>query len=164
MGCDNNMSKLKGQFFRLYVEIDSVFTLLAALRSTTMTLNNEAVDVTDKDGSLWKTLLQGAGVESISIKASGICNNSASFAFIRSSVITGAFINAKLESNLNEIYTSAFKITSMESSGEYNKEEIFSLTLDSSNSTVRTISVFRLLEDGGYRLLEDGSRRLLEAA
>ena len=52
----------------------------------------------------------------------------------------------------------------MESSGDYNKEEIFSLTLDSSAQTVRTISDFRLLEDGGYRLLEDGSRRLLEAA
>ena len=164
MGCDNNMSKLKGQFFRLYVEIDSTFTLLAALRSTTMTLNNEAVDVTDKDGSLWKTLLEGAGVESISIKASGICNNSASFLFIRSSVMTGTFINAKLESNLNEIYTCTFKITSMESSGDYNKEEIFSLTLDSTDSTVRTISDFRLLEGGDYRLLEDGSRRLLEAA
>lgn len=160
------MSKLKGQFFRLYVEIDSTFTLLAALRSTTMTLNNEAIDVTDKDGSLWKTLLEGAGVESISIKASGICNNSASFLFIRSSVITGAFINARIESNLNEVYVyeGAFKITSMESSGEYNKEEIFSLTLDSNGQTVRTISDFRLLEDGSYRLLEDGSKRLLEAA
>lgn len=160
------MSKLKGQFFRLYVEIDSTFTLLAALRSTTMTLNNEAIDVTDKDGSLWKTLLEGAGVESISIKASGICNNSASFLFIRSSVITGAFINARIESNLNEVYVyeGAFKITSMESSGEYNKEEIFSLTLDSNGQTVRTISGFRLLEGGDYRLLEDGSRRLLEAA
>jgi len=164
MGCDNSMSKLKGQFFRLYVEIDSVFTLLAALRSTTMTLNNEAVDITDKDGSLWKTLLQGAGVESISIKASGICNNSASFAFIRSSVITGTFINARIESNLNKVCEGAFKITSMESSGEYNKEEIFSLTLDSNGQTVRTIPDFRLLEDGDYRLLEDGSRRLLEAA
>ena len=164
MGCDNNMSKLKGQFFRLYVEIDSVFTLLAALRSTTMTLNNEAIDVTDKDGSLWKTLLEGAGVESISIKASGICNNSASFAFIRASVITGAFINARLESNSNEVYQGLFKISSLESSGDYNKEEIFSLTLDSSAQTVRTISDFRLLEDGDYRLLEDGSRRLLEAA
>lgn len=140
------MSKLKGQFFRLYVEIDSTFTLLAALRSTTMTLNNEAIDVTDKDGSLWKTLLECAGVESISIKASGICNNSASFLFIRSSVITGAFINARIESNLNyrlrEVYEGAFKITSMESSGEYNKEEIFSLTLDSNGQTVRTISGF----------------------
>jgi len=158
------MSKLKGQFFRLYVEIDSTFTLLAALRSTTMTLNNEAIDVTDKDGSLWKTLLEGAGVESISIKASGICNNSASFLFIRSSVITGTFINARIESNLNKVCEGAFKITSMESSGEYNKEEIFSLTLDSNGQTVRTIPDFRLLEDGDYRLLEDGSRRLLEAA
>ena len=158
------MSRLKGQFFRLYVEIDSVFTLLAALRSTTMTLNNEAIDVTDKDGSLWKTLLQGAGVESISIKASGICNNSASFAFIRSSVMTGTFINANLESNLNEIYTGTFKITSMESSGDYNKEEIFSLTLDSSGAFIHVVPEFRLLEDGDYRLLEDGSRRLLEAA
>jgi len=164
MGCDNSMSKLKGQFFRLYVEIDSVFTLIAALRSTTMSLNNEQIDVTDKDGTLWKTLLENAGVQSISIKASGMCNNSASFAFVRSSVITGTFITARIESNLNGVYQGTFKITSMESSGEYNKEEIFSLTLDSSNSTVRTISDFRLLEDGSYRLLEDGSRRLLEAA
>ena len=158
------MSRLKGQFFRLYVEIDSVFTLIAALRSTTMSLNNEQIDVTDKDGTLWKTLLENAGVQSISIKASGMCNNSASFLFIRSSVITGTFINARIESNLNEVYEGAFKITSMESSGEYNKEEIFSLTLDSNGQTVRTISGFRLLEDGSYRLLEDGSRRLLEAA
>ncbi len=158
------MSKLKGQFFRLYVEIDSVFTLIAALRSTAMSLNNEQIDVTDKDGMLWKTLLEGAGVQSVSIKASGMCNNSASFAFVRASVITGAFITARIESNLNEVYEGVFKITSMESSGDYNKEEIFSLTLDSSNSTVRTISDFRLLEDGDYRLLEDGSRRLLEAA
>ena len=79
-------------------------------------------------------------------------------------MITGAFINARIESNLNEVYEGTFKITSMESSGEYNKEEIFSLTLDSTDSTVRTISDFRLLEGGDYRLLEDGSRRLLEAA
>lgn len=158
------MSKLKGQFFRLYAEISSTYTLIAALRSTTMTLNNELVDVTDKDGNLWVTLLEGAGVENISIKASGICNNSASFAFIRASVITGAFINARLESNLNEVYEGNFKITSFESSGDYNKEEIFSITLESNLSTVRTTADFRLLEDGDYRLLEDGSRRLLEAA
>ena len=158
------MSKIKGQFFKLYAEIDSVYTLIAALRSTTMTLNSESVDVTDKDGNLWITLLEGAGVENISIKASGICNNSASFAFIRASVITGAFINARLESNSNEVYQGLFKISSLESSGDYNKEEIFALTLDSSGSTSRTISDFRLLETGDYRLLEDGSRRLLEAA
>jgi len=128
------MSKLKGQFFRLYVEIDSTFTLLAALRSTTMTLNNEAVDITDKDGTLWKTLLEGAGVESISIKASGMCNNSASFAFIRTNAITGALVKMRIESNIYDIYDGVFKITSMESSGDYNKEEIFSLSLDSSGA------------------------------
>ena len=158
------MSKLKGKFFRLYVEIDSTFTLLAALRSTTMTLNNEAIDVTDKDGTLWKTLLEGAGIQSASIKASGMCNNSASFAFIRTNAITGALVTMRIESNIYDIYDGVFKITSMESSGDYNKEEIFSLSLDSSGAFSHVIPEFRLLEDGGYRLLEDGSRRLLEAA
>ncbi|WP_413777052.1 phage tail tube protein [Streptococcus pneumoniae] len=45
--------------------------------------------------------------------------------------MTGAFINARIESNLNEVYEGAFKITSMESSGEYNKEETFSCSFDS---------------------------------
>ena len=52
----------------------------------------------------------------------------------------------------------------MESSGDYNKEEIFSLTLDSSGAFIHVVPEFRLLEGGDFRLLEDGSRRLLEAA
>ena len=164
MGCDNNMSKLKGKLFKLYAEISGELVLISALRSTTMTLNIEAIDVTDKDGSLWKTLLEGAGVQNASIKASGMCNNSASFAFVRASTITGALINVRIESNVDDFYDGVFKITSMESSGDYNKEEIFSLTLDSSGAFIHVVPEFRLLEDGDYRLLEDGSRRLLEAA
>ena len=164
MGCDNNMSKLKGKFFKLYAKISGEFVPVSALRSTTMLINNDQIDVTDKDGTLWKTLLEGAGIQSASIKASGMCNNSASFAFIRTNAITGALVTMRIESNIYDIYAGVFKITSMESSGDYNKEEIFSLSLYSRGAFSHVIPEFRLLEDGGYRLLEDGSRRLLEAA
>jgi predicted secreted protein len=67
---------MKGALFLLDVEIDSVFaTVLAAMRTTTMTVNNETVDVTSK-GDLQRELLENCGIQSVSIKAQG-CISSA---------------------------------------------------------------------------------------
>ena len=52
---------MKGALFLLEVEIDSVFTVLAAMRTTTMAVNNETVDVTSK-GDLQRELLENCGI------------------------------------------------------------------------------------------------------
>lgn len=155
--------KMRGATFLLYAEISSVMTLIAACTTNTLTANSETVDVTDKS-VLFRELLENAGVGSVSTKAQGIVSDSASYQFIKDSVISGTIINCKLLSNTGEVYSGGFLITSFESSGEYNKAELVAITLESSGTTSFVDNDFRLLEDGGFRLLEDGSRRMLEAA
>ena len=155
--------KMRGAVFLLYAEISSVMTLIASCVTNTLTANSETVDVTDKS-VLFRELLENAGISSVSVKAQGVCNNSASFAFLRQTIISGTLFNARIESNTSEVYTGLFALTSFESSGEYNKAELVAITLESSGTTSLIDNDFRLLEDGGFRLLEDGSRRMLEAA
>lgn len=69
---------MKGALFLLEVEIDSVFTVLAAMRTTTMTVNNETVDVTSK-GDLQRELLENCGIQSASIKAQGCISSADSY-------------------------------------------------------------------------------------
>jgi len=155
--------KMRGAVFLLYAEISSVMTLIASCVTNTLTANSETVDVTDKS-VLFRELLENAGISSVSVKAQGVCNNSASFAFLRQTIISGTLFNARIESNTGEVYTGLFALTSFESSGEYNKGELFAITLESAGTTAFVDNDFRLLETGGIRLLEDGSYRILEAA
>ena len=155
--------KMRGAVFLLYAEISSVMTLIASCVTNTLTANSETVDVTDKS-VLFRELLENAGISSVSVKAQGVCNNSASFAFLRQTIISGTLFNARIESNTSEVYTGLFALASFESSGEYNKAELVAITLESSGTTSLIGNDFRLLEDGGIRLLEDGSYRILEAA
>ena len=153
--------KMKGALFYLQADISGNYTTIAAMQSNSMTINQETVEITDKS-MLFRELLENAGIGSVSTNAQGIVSNSASYQFIKDSVISGTIINCKLLSNTGEGYSGGFLITSFESSGEYNKAELVAITLESSGTFI--INEFRRLEDGGFRLLEDGSRRMLEAA
>ena len=152
---------MKGALFLLEVEIDSVFTVLAAMRTTTMAVNNETVDVTSK-GDLQRELLENCGIQSVSLKASGCISDATSYAKISYAANTGTILNCKINSNNGEIFAGAFIISGFETSGEYNKEGLYSITLESADSFSRV--GFMLLEDGGFLLLEDGFKLVLEAA
>ncbi len=152
---------MKGALFLLEVEIDSVFTVLAAMRTTTMTVNNETVDVTSK-GDLQRELLENCGIQSVSLKASGCISDATSYAKISYAANTGTLLNCKINSNNGETFSGAFIISGFETSGEYNKDGLYSITLESAGSFSRVD--FILLEDGGFLLLEDGFKFVLEAA
>lgn len=155
--------KMRGALFHLQCLINGNYEVVAACRSHTMNIDNESVDVSDKS-NFWRELLEHAGITSISVKAQGVASTSATYEFIRQSVISASIIPCKLVSYTDEIYSGNFQFSSFDSSGEYSKEEIFALSLDSSGSTDRIDNDFLLLEDGGYLLLEDGGRIILEAA
>lgn len=154
---------MKGALFLLEVEIDSVFTVLAAMRTTTMTVNNETVDVTSK-GDLQRELLENCGIQSVSLKASGCISDATSYAKISYAANTGTLLNCKINSNNGEIFAGAFIISGFETSGEYNKEGLYSITLESADTFNRVDNNFILLEDVGFLLLEDGFKFVLEAA
>ncbi len=155
---------MKGALFLLEVEIDSVFTVLAAMRTTTMTVNNETVDVTSK-GDLQRELLENCGIQSVSIKAQGCISSADSYKKISYAANTGEILNVKINSNNNvEIFAGAFIISGFETSGEYNKDGLYSITLESADTVSSVNNNFIRLEDSSFLLLEDGSRFVLEAA
>lgn len=136
------MAKFTGQDFRIKIRVSTgpdVYTAIAGFRSDSMTLNNEAIDVTDKDGTLWKELLEGAGVQSMSLKGSGIVSDAAIFkTTLMGAAVGKTFVNLKLESGLGDTFIGNFLITSLERGGEYNKEETFSCSFDSAGAIAYT--------------------------
>ena len=103
-------------------------TLIASCVTNTLTANSETVDVTDKS-VLFRELLENAGISSVSVKAQGVCNNSASFAFYAKQSLAVHYLTPVLSQTLAKFIRVLFALTSFESSGEYNKGELFAITL-----------------------------------
>ena len=121
-----------------------VFTTIAGLRNTNFTINNEAVDITNKDSSGWRTLLAGAGTRSLSVSADGVMDDVAvTQTILTDSYSSGAFKNYKIVYNSNgttwDDIEADFQITSYERGGEDAAEETFSITLESSGTPIFSV-------------------------
>lgn len=134
------MAKFKGRDFLVQRESNTpgTYVTIGGMRSTSMTINNESVDVTDKDGDTWRKLLEGAGIQSMSIKLSGVFSDNATTNSVQADVVANSVKNYKLVSGNADFFIGAFQITSMERGGEYNKEETFSVTLESAGTVAYT--------------------------
>jgi len=100
------------------------------------------VDVTDKDGNGWRELLEGAGITSMSLKGSGVVSDNAVFTDkIMVAKMADTHLYLKIESGLGDVWVGNFAIPSVERSGEYNKEENFSITLESAGEITYTAVV-----------------------
>ena len=107
------------------------FTTIAGLRSTSISLNDETVDVTNKDSSNARTLLGGAGVNSVSVTGSGVFTDQPSEQALRTAFADGTLDNYQIIIPDLGSYTGAFQITSLEYSGEFNGEVTYSVSLES---------------------------------
>ena len=136
------MSKYKGRELRIKVRVSTgpdVFTVIGGIRTESMTINNETVDVTDKDGNGWRELLEGAGITSMSLKGSGVVSDDTVFTdHIMAAVMANTHVVLKIESGLGDVWQGTFAVPSAERAGEYNKEETFSITLESAGTITYT--------------------------
>ena len=120
-----------------------VFTTVGGLRSTSITMNDEAVDITTKDSLGHRGLLAGGGVNSVSVSGSGVFTDAASETSLKSayfaqqnssdgsSAQTAAFNNYQIIIPDFGTMTGSFMIASLEYAGEYNGEVTYSVTLES---------------------------------
>ena len=140
------MAAGKGSSFLLKDNSTGTPATVGGLRSTSMTINGEAVDITTKDSNAFissgndkaRDLLQGGGVRSMSITASGVFTDSSTDNNIRGFAFDGAIQNYDLIFSDGSKISGAFLITSYERAGEFNGEETYSLTLESSNTITYT--------------------------
>ena len=118
-----------------------VFTTIGGMRSTTLTLNDEIVDITKKDSTNEaRELLAAAGVKSGTVAGSGVFTDSASETTRYGKWHASANSNYQfLVPNLITV-TGAFQLSSLEYAGEYNGEVTYSFTFESAGDlTVATV-------------------------
>ena len=140
------MAAQKGSALLLKATLSGTESSVAGLRSTSMTINGEMVDITTKDsdalvsGGVTKAreLLEGGGVSNMAISASGVFTDSALENDIRTRAQKGQIDSYKLVFGDGDNIVGNFQITSYERAGEYNGEETYSLTLESSGQVTHT--------------------------
>lgn len=132
----------KGKLFLIKVSngevtpIPETFTVVGGFRTNSLTINNEQVDITDKDGTMWKKLLEGAGVQSMSAKGSGVYKDNAKTKVVMAAAVANSILRYQLVSESGESFTGPFAISSVERAGEFNKEETFSFSFESGGDIV----------------------------
>ena len=109
-----------------------VFATVAGMRTTQMSVNGEAVNVTSKDSGGWRELLSGAGVRSVSVAASGIFTGSAAEVRIKTNALAGQIDDYQLSFESGESLSGRFLVTRLDYSGDYNGERNYALSLESS--------------------------------
>ena len=140
------MAVQKGSSFLLKDNSTGTPATIGGLRSTSMSINGEMVDVTTKDSNAFVTsgndkardLLEGGGIRSMSISASGVFTDSSTENILRGFAFDGAIQNYDLVFGDGSKIAGAFLITSYERAGEYNGEETYSVTLESHNTITYT--------------------------
>ena len=132
------MAAQRGKALLLKVDISGTMTTIGGMRSTSMTLNDEAVDITNKDSGSQRELLPAGGILSMSITASGVFTDSTAEQTLRSAYGTSSFKSYNVIVPDLGTYAGTFMIASLEYAGEYNGEATYSVTLESSGAVTFT--------------------------
>ena len=110
------------------------FTTIGGMRSTSLTMNDEMVDVTNKDSSNARTILAEGGVNSITVSGSGVFTDSASETTLKGKFNVSALTNYQFLVPDFGTFTGSFMLTTLEYGGEYNGEVTYSFTFESSGT------------------------------
>ena len=141
------MAAQKGSSFLLKDNSGGSAVVIGGLRSTSMTINGEIVDITAKDSATFtgssghdigRALGSNMGIRSMTVSASGVFTDSSTENIMRGFAFDGAIQNYDLVFSDGSKISGAFLITSYERAGEYNGEETYSVTLESSNTITYT--------------------------
>lgn len=114
--------------------INEYFLTLGGIRSKSLSINSELVDVTNHDSGEWRKILDSAGVRSVSLSGSGVFKDDNMTHAARAAMMANTLKNFKVyvSSAGTDYFSGSFKIVSMEVSGDYNAESNMSISMESS--------------------------------
>lgn len=113
--------------------------VIAAMRTTGFRIDGQTIEVTDKDSpSAHRELLGGAGISSMSITAGGLLTGSAQSQTLVTRTLTRSTDSYRLEFDNGDTITGLFQLTRFEATGDYNREQTYSLTLESAGELTFT--------------------------
>ena len=94
-----------------------VFTTIGGMRSTSLTMNDEMVDITTKDSSGARTILAQGGVNSITVSGSGVFTDLPSETTLKQKFNISALTNYQFLVPDFGTFTGAFMLTTLEYGG-----------------------------------------------
>jgi TP901-1 family phage major tail protein len=109
------MAAEKGSAFLFKVGSGStppVYSTVAGLRTTQLSVNGEVVNVTSKDSGGWRELLSGAGTRSVSVAGSGIFTGSTAESRVKTNALAGVLNDYELSFESGERMRGRFLVTS----------------------------------------------------
>ncbi|CAN5208900.1 phage major tail protein, TP901-1 family [soil metagenome] len=128
------MTAQKGRDLLLKLDTDGagMFATVAGLRSHTLALNAQSVDVTHQESAgAWRELLAGAGVKTAAIRGGGLFRDAASDASIRSLFFAGTIRDWQVIIPDFGTVEGPFQISALEFGGRHDGEVSFELALES---------------------------------
>jgi len=135
------MAAQKGSALLLKIGADATaapasdtYTTVGGLRSTGISMNDEAVDVTTKDSSGVRELLANGGIQTCSISGSGVFTDAASETTLKNAFGGANFANFEVVIPDFGTYKGKFMVASLEYTGEHNGEATYSVTLENSGA------------------------------
>ena len=132
------MAAQVGRNFLLKVGVGGSPVTVAGMRTTSLSVNGDTVDTTNKDSNGVRELLAGAGVSSMSISASGILSASAQATTFITAVLARTIDAYTLLFDNDDKIEGNWQCVSFDASGEYNGEQTYSLQLQSSGTLTTT--------------------------
>ena len=133
------MAAEKGSAFLLKIGSGGAtpsFATVAGLKTTQLSINGDAVAITNKDSGGWRQLLSGAGVRSVSVAASGIFTGSIAETQMRGLALDGGIETYELSFESGERMRGSFLLTRLEYAGDFNGERNYTVALESSGAVV----------------------------
>lgn len=121
----------RGRDLLLKIEEDGSYVTVAGLRTKSVKLNSQKVDVTDQGSNGWAELLPEAGIRSVAVTGSGVFRDAISDAKIRSAFFAQTVLNAQMILPDFGIITTPALVTSLTYGGTFKGEATFELTLTS---------------------------------
>ena len=112
-------------------------TVIAGVRTKTVTFNGEPVDVTSDDDSGFRTMLAEAGQKSIDMSVEGVTKDNE----LRSAALSGTSLlltDVNIEWPNGDTLTGDFFLNSVEETGTYNDAITFTSSFQSSGSWTYT--------------------------
>ncbi len=129
----------KGSAFLLKVgdgAVTPVYSTVAGLRTTQLSINGDAVVITNKGSGGWRDLLSGAGVRSVSVSGAGVFTGSAAETRIRTNAMTGTVDDYELSFESGAKLRGKFLVTRLDYAGDFNGERSYTMALESSGAVV----------------------------
>ena len=114
------------------------FSTVGGIRTSSFTLNNEQVDITDSDTAPFRVLLGNSGLKSCTVTGSGVFKDEAAVNTVENLALSGALRDFQLVMPNGDYLQAEFQVASFAYEAEHNAEQTYSLTLESGGTISMT--------------------------